>query len=146
MPDQVLFSAPYGSLLLDEQVPCLISQWHGFANRTDFKTLLTFGLTYYQAHSTPAHPWGWVADTRHMSAIPQEVQQWLTQQWNADLFAAGLREMSVVTSDNIFGRLAVTQYAQDTQAQQPQYELATAYYPTLEAAKQGARAALAPRR
>lgn len=104
--------------------------------------MLALALAYYQAHSTAAQPWGWVADTRHMSAIPQDVQHWLTTEWNLHLCQAGLRQMSVVLSENVFGQLAVTHYAKATQAQQPNYTLATAYFPTLEAAKQGAHEAL----
>lgn len=43
--------------------------------------MLALALTYYQARSTPANPWGWVADTRQMSAIPKDMQHWLTTEW-----------------------------------------------------------------
>jgi len=142
MSDQVIFSAVYGAVLVDERVPCVISQWHAFAKRQEFKAMLELALAYYQAHSTPARPWGWVADTRHMSVIPQDVQHWLTTEWNLQLSQAGLRQMSVVMSENVFGQLAVAHYAQATAAQQPTYALATACFATLEAAKQGARQAL----
>ncbi|WP_072144897.1 hypothetical protein [Hymenobacter sp. AT01-02] len=75
MPDEVLLDEPYGSVLVDSRVPCVIVQFHGFANKTQFKHVMDAGLAYYSQQSTPQKPWGWIGDVRQMSAIPQEVQQ-----------------------------------------------------------------------
>lgn len=66
-----------------------------------------------------------------MSAIPAEVQRWLAEEWNVKAYEAGLREMSIVTSQNVQGRLATQQYAQ-------QAVLDPVYYSSLEQAKAGA--------
>ena len=142
MPDQVIFSAAYGSVLADAEVPCVIVQFHGFANSTQFKQVMDTGLAYYEAHNSAAQPWGWVGDTRQMGAIPKDVQHWLVNDWNLRAYTAGIREISVVVSENVFGQLATQQYAQTTLAPPQPYELVPAYYPTLDAARQGARQAL----
>ncbi|MDO7875504.1 hypothetical protein Q5H93_12240 [Hymenobacter sp. ASUV-10] len=145
MADTVLFSESYGSVLVDEQVPCVITQWHGFANQQQFRALQGFALDYFEQRSTPARPWGWVGDVRQMSAIPQAVQEWLRDEFNPRATAAGLREVSVVLAESVLGQLATQQYA-DRTAQavtKGSYELRTAYYPTLAEAKQGARQSLA---
>ena len=117
MSEQFILEEPYASVRADATVPCLIVELRAFANRTQFKHMMNTGLDYFQAHHTPAKPWGWIADTRQMSAIQQEVQQWLAQDWNGRAYAAGLREMSIVTSLNISGQLATQQYAQLVVAQ-----------------------------
>jgi hypothetical protein len=71
-----------------------------------------------------------------MSAIPQEVQQWLADDWNVQAYEAGLREMSIVTSTNISGRLATQQYAAQAVATPERYSLEPVYYDSLEDAKQ----------
>ena len=142
MTEKIIFSQPYGSVLVDEEVPCVISQWHGLAHTTDFRTLLEFALAYYTTRHRSAKPWGWIGDTRQMGAISADVHEWLTHDLNPRMYAAGLRQMSIVTSDNVFSRLASQQYVQGTRNQKDQYDLFTVHYPTLEAAKKGTRAAL----
>lgn len=138
MPDLIVVAETYGSVLADANVPCVVVQFHGFANRDQFKHIMNSGLAHYEAHSRPTQPWGWVGDTRQMGAIPKEVQQWVTDDWNLRAYAAGIREISIVVSANVFGQLATQQYAQQTVQQQEKYELEPAYYNSLETAKEGA--------
>lgn len=136
--ETTLLDEPYALVLADRSVPCIIVQLRAFANRDQFKNMMNVGLAHYKTHSQPAHRWGWVADTRHMSAIPHEVQQWLADDWNKQAYQAGLREMSIVSSANVLGRLATQHYAQKTVAQTDKYELEPVYYESLAEAKQGA--------
>ncbi|MFD1874734.1 hypothetical protein [Hymenobacter bucti] len=145
MPDQVIFSEPYGAVLIDASVPCIISQWHTFANKQEFRTLLEAAMVYFDAHSSQAKPWGWIADSRHMGAIPAEVQQWLHAVFNQRIAKAGLREMSVVVPETIFGKMAVQQYKQNIEQKPTTYELQTRYYNSLESAKDGIRQYLGQR-
>lgn len=56
MADQVVFSQLYGTVLVDASVPCISTQWHAFANATEFIALQGFALEDFAAHSTPARP------------------------------------------------------------------------------------------
>lgn len=143
MADQVIFSQPYGTVLVDASVPCVITQWHAFANATEFIALQGFALEYFEAHSTPAQPWGWVGDVRQMSAIPDKAQQWLLAEFNPRAVAAGLREVSVVLATSIFGQLATQRYAQNARQAGPEQALQTSFFDSLVGAKEGARRALA---
>ena len=145
MPDLVIFSESYGTVLVDTSVPCIVSQWHTFANKQEFRTLLEAAMAYFDAHSSQAKPWGWIADSRHMGAIPTEVQQWLRTVFNPRITKAGLREMSVVVPETIFGKMAVQQYKQNIEEEKTSYELDTRYYNSLESAKDGIRQYLGQR-
>ena len=145
MSDTVVLAESYGSVLADAAVPCVITQFHGFANSVEFKRIMDTGLAYYIAHHRPGQPWGWIGDVRHMGVIPQAVQDWLTTDWNLRAFAAGIREVSIVLSENVLGQMATQQYVQNTQASQEQYGINSVYYPSLQAAKASARAALVGR-
>lgn len=137
MSEHPIVDEPYTLVWADAMVPCIIVQLRAFANRDQFKQLMNAGLAYYQAHSRPKQRWGWIADTRHMSAIPQQVQQWLADEWNVQAYQAGLREMSIVASTNILGQLATQQYAAKAVAQPERYVLQPVYYASLEEAKLG---------
>lgn len=139
MAEEIIVDEPYALVWVDQEVPCIIVQIHAFANRDQFKHLMTVGLDHYKAHSQPTQRWGWIADTRNMSAIPKEVQQWLADDWNAQAYQAGLREISIVASTNILGQLATQQYAKQTVAQPEKYVLEPIYYNSLEDARQAVR-------
>ena len=141
MPDTDIFSEPYGRVFIDEAVPCVVIQWLGFANRTEFLALQQTALRYLEDHATPARPWGLVADVRRMGAIPTEVQEWLVNDFNPRAIAAGLREVSVVPAETVFGQMATQRYQRDSAATGTAEALPTVLYPTLAAAE-GARAAL----
>lgn len=136
MAEDVIMDESYVLVWADKEVPCIVVQLRAFANRDQFKQLMAAGLAYYQTQSRPTRRWGWIADTRNMSAIPQEVQQWLAEEWNEQAYRTGLREMSIVTSANIMGQLATQQYVQRAMAQTDKYILEPVHYPYLEAAKQ----------
>jgi len=139
MSEYSILDKPYALVWADAAVPCIIVQLRAFANRDQFKELMTAGLAYYKAHSRPTQRWGWIADTRHMSAIPKEVQQWLADDWNVQAYQAGLREMSIIAAINILGRLATQHYAEQAVARPEQYVLEPVYYPSLDEARQQVR-------
>ena len=143
MSDQIIYSQPYGTVLVDAAVPCVITQWHAFANAAEFIALMEAATTYFTSHSTPGKPWGWVGDVRQMGAIPAKAQAWLISEFNRRATEAGLREMSIVVAETVFGKLASQRYAQETVQSADRYELAATFYDSLTAAKAGARTALA---
>lgn len=75
MTAKIIVDEPHVLVVADEQVPCIVVEVRAFANRDQFKNFMKPGLAYFKAHHTPPKPWGWVADTRNMSAIPAEVQR-----------------------------------------------------------------------
>jgi hypothetical protein len=137
MSEQIILATPYGTALADASVPCVITQWHGFANKTEFITLQGAALAYFEQHATPDKPWGWVGDVRHMGAIPEEAQRWLQDDFNPRALAAGLRMVSVVLAESVFGKIATQRYAQQTATTAA--ALGVAYYSSLEEAKAGIR-------
>lgn len=143
MSEQVILATPYGTALADSSVPCVITQWHSFANKTEFIALQGAALAYYEQHSTLNSPWGWIGDVRHMGAIPEEAQRWLQDDFNPRALAAGLRVVSVVVAESIFGKIATQRYAQETSTKAA--VLGVAYYSSLEEAKAGAQQELQAR-
>jgi hypothetical protein len=137
MSEQIILATPYGTALADSAVPCVITQWHRFANKTEFIALQGAALTYFEQHATLTRPWGWVGDVRHMGAIPEEAQRWLQDEFNPRALAAGLRVVSVVVAESIFGQIATQRYEQQTATKTA--ALGITYYTSLAEAKAGAQ-------
>ncbi len=68
--EQTIIATTYGMALADPSVPCVITRWLGLANQTEFIALQGAVLQYYEQHSTPAAPWGWVGDVRRTVLCP----------------------------------------------------------------------------
>jgi hypothetical protein len=111
MADTILASEPYGAVLFAPEVPCIIIQWHSFANRHQFSSLMDRALAAYQAASV-RHPIpiGWIADSRQLSALTPDDQAWCDDNWNPRAYAAGVRYIGIVIPESIFGKIAVQQY------------------------------------
>lgn len=137
MAEQLILAESYGEALADEDVPCVIIRLFGFTSGPQIQQFSTAALDYYKAHSRPERPWGWLADARHLSAIPQKTQQWLQEVWNVAAYQAGIREISIVVAANVQGQLATQQYSQHLQTT-PQLVIEPAYYASLDEAKRGA--------
>ncbi|MBT9395354.1 hypothetical protein KLP40_19460 [Hymenobacter sp. NST-14] len=137
MSEQIILSTSYGTALADSAVPCVITQWHGFANKTEFIALQDAALVYFEQQATAERPWGWIGDVRHMGAIPEEAQRWLQNEFNPRALAAGLRVVSVVVAESIFGQIATQRYEQQTATSTS--VLGVTYYTSLEEAKAGAQ-------
>ncbi|RSK51018.1 hypothetical protein [Hymenobacter rigui] len=139
MSELRLHTEACGELLLLPHIPCLLIRWHGFANSENLRRLLDKGLALYQAHA-PHYPClGWVADTRRFGAMLPVDQQWLLSSWNPRAYAAGIRHLLFLASENIFGQIALQQYMHATNTDAT--GLRAMYAPSLEGAGQQVQAA-----
>lgn len=142
MATSVLFTRPYGLVLTESSVPCIITQCRAFASATEFITLQQAALRHFEANSTPEQPWGWVGDVHRLEAIPVQAQDWLLAEFTPRAAAAGLRELSLVQPAAQLGPLTTQRYTHGTSPAGLPYTLRTAHYHSLDSALVGARMAL----
>ncbi|MBJ6142410.1 hypothetical protein [Hymenobacter sp. BT559] len=134
MADTVLYAQPYGDMMLAPEVPCLVIAWHGFANSEEFRALMDRGLELYRAEAQHTQPLGWLADTRNHSAIRAADQEWLATDWNRRAYLAGIRHVSFVVPDSVFGQITVNTYSANALAY-PEYPITTSLHRTVAEAK-----------
>lgn len=141
MTDTVLYTQPYGALLLAPEVPCLIVAWYGFANSEQFRELMDRGLALYQAETQRTQPLGWLANTHGHSAIRSADQEWLATDWNRRAYAAGIRHVGFVVPESVIGQITVNTYSSNalTSATHP---ITASLHRTLAEAKTALRATL----
>jgi len=138
MVDITLAAHAYGSVLFDPDVPCITTQWHSFANRQQFQAMMDEALACYQAKAQRTWPLGWLADTRLMSALTSDDQHWLNTDWNSRAYAAGIRYICIVQSENVFGQIAAASYSTKTIASQD-YQIQPVTQPDIKTAKKWLR-------
>ncbi|NVO86445.1 hypothetical protein [Hymenobacter terrestris] len=141
MPDRTLITETYGSVLLAPEVPCLIVQWHTFANRQQFRSFMDRSLELYIQEHRHTQPLGLLGDTRLVGAVTPDDQHWLRTDWNPRAYAAGIRHMGFVAPESVFGQISVQSYTNNTEAANA-YTINIAHYNTLPEAKQWLHQAL----
>ena len=114
MSELRLHSESYGEVLLLPHLPSVLVRWHGFANSQNLRFLLDKGLELYQRYAARYPGLGWVTDARRFGAMLPADQQWASADWNQRAYAAGIRQLVFLTPENIFGQIALHQYAQNT--------------------------------
>ncbi|UYZ57860.1 hypothetical protein [Hymenobacter latericus] len=138
MAESVVISEPYGDVLLMPDVPCVAVRWHSFANSAQFRSLMDEALAYYTREAQQTWPLGWLFDLRKMSALVPADQLWLETDWNPRAYSLGVRHIGMVSSENIFGRIAAQVYAANTTARED-YVLEPEILGTLEETKRWVR-------
>jgi len=122
-------------MLLAPEVPCLIVAWYSFANSEQFRSLMNRGLELYIDEARRTRPLGWLADTRHVSAIRAADQEWLANDWNPRAYAAGIEHVSFVVPETVFGQMAVNNYTGNAVASAA-YSISPDQHRTLAEAKE----------
>lgn len=134
MSDIVLHEEAYGCLLMAPEVPCLIISWKGFANSEQFRFLMDRGMELYIAEAAHTSPLGWLADTRVVSAVKEADQIWMKTDWNLRAYQAGIRHVSFVVPETVFGQISVQNYSTNS-TQAVDYEITPTQHKTLKEAK-----------
>jgi hypothetical protein len=114
MSELRLHSESYGEVLLLPHLPSVLVRWHGFANSRNLRFLLDKALDLYQRYAVRYPGLGWITDARRFGAMLPADQQWASADWNQRAYAAGIRQLVFLTPENIFGQIALQQYAQNT--------------------------------
>ena len=110
----ILHKEKYGSIEFNKEIPCLIWKPYHFHKSEQFRSLLLRGVEDYIKYKKDYPVLHWLNDTRKIKVVAKEDQQWLCDVINKNAYEAGLKYMAFVLPENIFGKLAVRIYVQNT--------------------------------
>jgi SpoIIAA-like len=102
------------------------TEWHGYADPTEFADVLEAGLLAIREHRCS----NGLVDGRNQKVIPQPVQDWIDQDWFPRALAAGLRRLALVIPNSGLARMNI----EDVLHRVPGTRLDIAYFATLEEA------------
>ncbi|TGD81554.1 hypothetical protein [Hymenobacter wooponensis] len=112
---------------------CIIVRWHGFANSRNFRFLLNKALELYIGYAERYTNLAWLNDTRYFGAMLTTDQEWVNTDWNPRAYAAGIRQVNFLAPANVFGQIAIQQYAHNT-SKRDDYKLEILHHASLEEA------------
>jgi len=111
----------------DESTSTVLVEWEGWADSTEFKTLLGAGMRALVDHGGS----NWLADCRRQRTLKPADQDWGDKVWLPRVVAAGLKRFAVVLPTS---QLA-TMNLQDREDTMRRMGLNVGYFATVEAAR-----------
>lgn len=115
------------SVSYDWDIPCVVIEWHGYANTSQFRQInenvlrLLIERNCYKV----------LADMTHLPMIGDEDQKWVNQDWLPRALQAGYEVCGIVNSHFYFSRVAT----KDVMRQINKNELQVEYFDTQSAAR-----------
>ena len=127
-----LYGAPILRIQYDTAFRILELEWHAPVSSSQLRQGMLEGLRLAQQQ----HPLVWISNLADMPIIRPLDQQWLYEEWFPQFAVLGVRRMAIVEAADMPHRLGVVQMMQHAEGLAP---LATAYFPTRQAAHTWAR-------
>ncbi|UOR05177.1 hypothetical protein MUN82_19845 [Hymenobacter aerilatus] len=100
---KVLFTAPYLTILLDEQTRVLETEWLDFANSQQIRSSLLEALRLGRQH----HVRGWIGNNTRMRTIRPTDQDWMNQEWFPEFKKLGVARLAVVVSNDALNQMGI---------------------------------------
>lgn len=92
MVTQVHYNAPFLTIHWDEGNRCVWMEWKQFVKGAEFREGLDKGLELLEDKAATR----WLADTRSLSVLDREDQDWTIAHWFPRAIRAGLERMAIV--------------------------------------------------
>lgn len=106
MSQTIFFDASYVVVSWDSEVECVIIDWRPEAKDEKFKQGLEKALELLVEKKAGR----WLGDTRKLTPFGNELQKWLTEDWNPRAKKAGLAYAALVIPESALSRLALNAY------------------------------------
>lgn len=121
------FTSDYLDIHYHDDINTVHLEWKTTPDSNEFKAGLNKGLELVKEKKAP----NWIGDVRQMGAITEEDQQWSNEDWFPRALHAGLKNMAVLVSDDIFNQMAVDEIMKKV----PETELTQQYFDDIKKAK-----------
>ncbi len=95
------------SFSLNNDIPCLILQWHGYATGSQFRRVGESQIELMKEHSLTKV----LSDNREMKIVSMEDQEWTMYNWLPRALKTGYNACAIITSTDYFSRIAMENVA-----------------------------------
>lgn len=98
----------------EESVPCVIWTPLNFMKGDDWRTPFVKGIDFFIEKIKSQPELTWLNDARKLKTVPSDDLKWLHPNVNERIIELGLVKLAFVLPENIFGRMAVKYYVDQT--------------------------------
>ncbi len=98
-----VISADVVNVTYDAEVNAVVFVWATTPTSQEFREALNYGLSLVSEKQAKR----WIGDTRNIGAIDPEDQQWSNEDWFPRALGAGIVDMGVIVSNDIFSKMSV---------------------------------------
>ncbi|MGK7391067.1 MAG: hypothetical protein ACNS60_11980 [Candidatus Cyclobacteriaceae bacterium M2_1C_046] len=101
--EKTIFENEYVKCVLDESIPVLKHRWLKEPPGFEFKKNLKLILSEYDEIEGNYDNLMWLADTKELGEISEEVEEWLNEEWDNKLFKeSNVKVHAVILGEDIF--------------------------------------------
>jgi hypothetical protein len=111
----------------DAEARAVHTEWHGWANPTEFKAVLEAGLSAMKEHRGSRG----LSDTRLQKAIQQSDQEWIDRDWFPRAMGAGLKRVAIVVAQSVLVQMNIERVLKTA----PTAKLEVEHFGTVDAAR-----------
>lgn len=120
----IIFDNEFLSCDLDDSLPVLRHSWKFELSGEEFKIQVQRVLAEYQTLSKTYARLAWLADTRHLGELDEDVDQWLVNVWEDLLFKrSGVKIHAVILGSSIFADYPMEKFKQDAEGKFKEYNV-----------------------
>ncbi len=133
MSKKILFENKYIQMYLDENLPCIVKEWKGFAPKQAFKDIL-LSLVDIILETRQNYPnLKVVADSRNLKVLSPDIFEWLSDTIHPKYMENGISKKAFVEPEDYFGKVSLQIYISQSNKEG---EIAMGMFKDLEDAKQ----------
>lgn len=101
--ERKIFDNEYVECVLDDSIPVLKHRWLKKPPGFEFKKNLKLILSEYDKLKNDYENLMWLADTKQLGEVSEEVEEWLNAEWDTMLFEqSNVKVHSVILGEDIF--------------------------------------------
>jgi len=111
--NQVLYKDKNANIELCASSKCLTINISGFLGSSQIVKL--FDKSYQLFTESAQSATALILNAEKLGAVKKTEQAWLKDNWNLRMSKAGLKQLAIISPDNIFGEVAINTYLENNQ-------------------------------
>ncbi len=113
----MLYENDQVKMYVDEDVPCLVNEWHGFLSSDEFRSAILKLVDLLEEHAPTYGVLNMLADTRKLNVVSPRDLEWINQEVNSRYVENGAHFEAFVVPEEVFGESSVKRYIRQTTSQ-----------------------------
>jgi hypothetical protein len=111
---KMLYETQHVKFYIDESIPCLVNEWHGFVISEQFREYILKLADVLKEHHSQYGQLNMLADTRELQVIPPKDIEWVNQNINPLYVENGAGFEAFLVPEDEYGKMSINRYIRQT--------------------------------
>jgi hypothetical protein len=111
---KMLYETEHVKFYIDESIPCLVNEWHGFIKSELFREYILKLVDLLKEHHSTYGQLNMLADTRELRILPPKDIEWVNQNINPLYIENGASFEAFLIPKDQYGVMSINRYIRQT--------------------------------